>query len=262
MARLLLLTAALVVTSTLHAHEIKVLASNQAVSAAGGKTTIYLSWGHRLPVDDLVDATTLARYELVDPAGQATALKAAEKSLQTNVVELKSEGAYQVAVARKSSLYTYIVDEEGNRQLKRGGKSAQSGAKVDSATKSLQCAKAIILVGKATEKPVAPARLPIEIVPLDPPSRWTSAGTLRFRVLLEGKPLSTAEVVARPIGFKPDNAWNYATTSNREGEFTIKPSQGGTWVVKVHTRNLAPVKARDEYDFESYTATLSLEVAP
>ncbi|NBO91775.1 MAG: DUF4198 domain-containing protein [Planctomycetia bacterium] len=262
MQRTVFLSLVLLTVSSLSAHEIKVLASNQQLGEAGGKTTVFLSWGHRLPIDDLVDSATIARYDLVAPDGKATALKLAEKSLQTNVVELKEPGVHQVAVARKYSTYTYIFDEEGQRQLKRGSKLDQGAAKIDAATKSLQCAKAMITVGKPSDKGPLAAGLPIEIIPLDGPAKWTNAATLRFQVLLEGKPLSTAEVVARPIGFKPDNAWNYATMSNRKGEFNIVASQAGTWVIKVHTQRLATGKVREEYDFESFTATLSLEVAP
>jgi len=259
----LVLSAALVPLAPLPAHEIKVLASNQAVAEPGGKTTVYLSWGHRVPVDDLVDAATLARYDLVGPTGTATALKAADQSLQANVVELKDAGLHQAVAARKASVFTYVLDEDGARQLKRGPKSAHVGAKIDSASKSVQCAKALIVVGKPTDAAPTPVGLPIEVVPLDGPARWTTAaGTLRFRVLLDGKPLPSADVVARPVGFKPDDAWSYATTSNRQGEFAVTPSQAGTWVVKVQAKRPAPAAARDEYDTESFTATLSLEVAP
>lgn len=256
------LAAVSLFTCSLPAHEIKALASTLMVTEAGGKTTVYLSWGHRLPVDDLVDAATLERFELLDPAGKATALKAADKALQTNVVELPAAGVYQVAVARKVSLYSYVVDEDGTRQLKRGGKSAHAGANLAEATKSQQCAKALIVVGKAPEQAPAAAGLPVEIVPLDAPARWASNTALRFRVLLDGKPLTGAEVVARPVGFKPDNAWSYATASDRKGEFSLVASRAGTWVLKAQVKRLVQGKAREEHDFESYTATLTLEIAP
>jgi uncharacterized GH25 family protein len=263
MPRFLLVPLAglLALVASASGHEIKAFVSNPNV-AAGGKTTVYLAWGHRLPVDDLIDASTLARYDLVDPAGQSKALKTCERSLQTNIVELSTEGVHQVAVARKSSLFTHVFDEEGARQLKRGGKKDHAGAKIDAATKSLQCAKALVVVGKPSEKAPAPVGLPIEILPLDGPLQWGSTNTLRFRVLLDGKPLSSAEVQARPVGSRPETAWNLKTLSNKQGEFAFKPSQAGTWVVKVQMRRPAPMAARDEYDLESFTATLSLEVAP
>jgi uncharacterized GH25 family protein len=262
MGRFLLLPCFLLTVGTLVAHEIKVLASKQSVTEVGGKTTIYLSWGHLLPIDDLVDSATLDRYELLDPMGKASPLKAADKSLQTNVVELPQEGVYQAVVGRKASVITYVLDEEGQRQMKRGPKSAQTGSTIDSAMRSMQAAKAMIVVGLPGDKAPTAVGLPLEIVPMQGPSKWITSETLTFKVLREGKPLASADVVARPVGFKPDNAWCYATTSNRKGEFQLKATQAGTWVIKVRSKTPAPEKQRTEYDYDSYTSTLSLEVNP
>jgi len=252
----------LLIPSNISSHEIKVLASQLAIEKAGAKTTIYLSWGHRLPVDDLIDGTTLERYDLLAPGGTIMALKKSELSLQENVVEVKEIGVYQVLVGRKAGIYTYVFDEENNRLLKRGPKNAIKDGKIDYALRSQQFAKALIVVGPAATELLKPAGLPIEITPLDSPAAWKSGQTLRFKVLLEGKPLSAADVTARYVGFKPDNACCYATTTNRDGEARVRPCQGGTWVLKVYSRHLAREEARQQYDFDSYTATLTLEIQP
>jgi uncharacterized GH25 family protein len=256
------LLAALAAAAVLDAHEVKAFASHQAMAEAGGKTTVYLSWGHKIPVDDLLDAETLERYDLVPPSGPATALKASGKGLHANTVVLKDAGVWQVAVARKPSVFTYVLDDEGKRQMKRGPKSAQAGARVDSATRSVQCAKALLVAGAPGDKAPEAVGMPIELIPLDAPEKWAASSTLRFRLLVNGKPEASAEVVARPVGFRPESAWCYATTTGRGGEFTIKPGQAGTWLIKAQVKKLAQGKAREEYDFDSYTATLSVEVAP
>jgi uncharacterized GH25 family protein len=196
------------------------------------------------------------------PHAHPTPLKKADLSLQTNVVELKDAGVHQVLVARKPSVFTYVVDGEGGRVLKRGPKTAVKEGQVDYGTRSLQTAKALIVVGPAEREPVKPAGLPIEVVPLDGPAAWTDGATLRFRVLLEGKPLAGAELTARYVGYKPDNAWCYATTTGRDGVATVRATPAGTWVLKVAARRLANGAARDQYDFESFTTTLTLEVRP
>ena len=99
------------------AHDMKVLASQLTVAKVGRKTTIYLSWGDRLPVDDLIDAESIARYDLLSPAGDAAPLKKADLGLQTNVVELKNAGVHQVVVVRKPGTNTFVLDAEGKRQL-------------------------------------------------------------------------------------------------------------------------------------------------
>jgi uncharacterized GH25 family protein len=194
--------------------------------------------------------------------GEATPLKRANLSLQANVVELKETGIHQVLVGRKAGIYTYVFDEEGNRLLKRGPKTTVKEGKIDYAMRSQQCAKALIVVGAASTELVKAAGLPIEIVPLDGPSAWKSNKDLRFQVLLKGKPLPTAELKARYVGFKPDTGWCYATTTNRDGIASIRPSQAGTWVLKVYTRQLATGASREQYDFDSFTSTLTLEIQP
>jgi uncharacterized GH25 family protein len=253
--RIMLAAAVLLASTTIggHAHEIKALASNLAVEKPGGKTTIYLSWGHRLPVDDLIDADSIERYDLLAPDGKTTALKKADVSLQTNVVELKDAGVHQVLVGRKAGIYTFVFDDEGRRVLKRGPKTGIKEGKIDYASRSVQTAKALLVVGSAPKEPIKPAGIPIEIVPLEAPAGWVNNSTLRFQVLLDGKPLSGADLTARYIGFKPDNAWCYATTTNREGVAEVRPTQPGTWILKVNTKRLASGNIRKQYDFESFT---------
>jgi len=86
-AATLLLAVALAVPAV--AHELKVFASQQAIAEPGTKSTVYLSWGHRVPVDDLIDVASVERYDLIAPDGTASALKAADVGLHTNSVELK-----------------------------------------------------------------------------------------------------------------------------------------------------------------------------
>lgn len=244
------------------AHEIKVLASTHALPEAGSKVTVYLAWGHRVPVDDLIDAKTLEQYELVAPDGSKSPLKAEGTSLQANALLLDKQGIYQASVQRKTSMMTYVFDADGIRQMKRGGKSSVTEGKIDVASRSYQCGKAVIVVGKPSEDALKPLGHVIEIVPLAAPSKWNSNADLPFQVLVNGKPHASAEVVARPIGFKPDEAWSYSTHTNKTGIATIRPDRAATWVLKVNVKRPAPEADRKEIDQESLTATLTLEVQP
>lgn len=244
------------------AHDFKVLASKLALEKEGGRSTIFLSWGHRLPVDDLLDPESIDRYELLAPDGTSSPLKTAPNSMQENSAELPFAGVYQVVACRKPGIYTFTTDDHGERLLKQGSKRDHAESKIDFAQRSVQCAKALIVVGPSGSPPVSPVGLPIEIVPLEGPAAWRGQAPLRFQVLLDGKPLRAADLTARYVGFKPETGWCYATTTDREGIASVVPIQAGTWVLKVNNKRLAPAALRDEYDFESYTATLAIEVQP
>lgn len=246
------------------AHEIKVFASQQAAPEPGTKATVFLSWGHRVPVDDLIDAATLDRYDLIAPDGTAAPLKAADTGLQANAVEFKHAGLYRAVVSRKSSVFTYVYDTDGNRVLKRGPKTAVTEGKIDTATRSVMAGTALIVVGKPGDDAPKPVGLPVEVTPLDGPAKWGANADLRFQVLVGGKPVVNPYPVveARYVGFKPDNAWCYATTANKDGVATVRPDRAGTWVVKVNVKRPAPEASRSEFDTESFTATLTLEVRP
>lgn len=262
--RLLLSVGTLLTLTLSHSfgHDLKVLASHLIVPKPGENTTVYLSWGHTLPVDDLVDAQTLERYDLLSPGGASTPLKKADISLQANVVEMKEEGIAQVVVSRKPAVFTFVEDKEGNRLMKRGRKSATTEGKIDYALRSQQFAKALIVTGKAKGPSVKPVGLDLEIVPLAEPADWRAGGDLRFQVLFQGKPLSQEQVLATYVGFRPDNAWCFATTTDQVGVATVRISQAGTWVLRVQVRKPTTGSTREEYDYESYTATLALEVQP
>jgi uncharacterized GH25 family protein len=247
--------------TTGYGHELKVLASHLVVQP-GERTTVYLSWGHTLPVDDLVDAQVVERYEVVAPSGSATALQKENLSLQANVVELKEQGLHQVVAARKPGVITFVTDPAGNRLLKRGPKTGITEGTIDYALRSQQFAKALIVTGPATTTAPRPLGLPLEIVPLDGPAQWRAGGLLRFRVLLHGKPVAEESLVATYIGFRPANAWCYATATDREGTATVRTGRAGTWVLRAGVRRPATGSVREQYDYESYTATLALEVQP
>jgi uncharacterized GH25 family protein len=247
---------------TAPAHEIKVLASQMALDRPAGKTTVYLSWGHRLPVDDLIDGKSIERYELLAPSGKSQSLKTDDLSLQANSLELHEAGVNQAVVSRRVTVYTHVIDAEGNKLLKRGPKSAVKEGKVEYALRSVQCAKAMIVAGTDSVSLVKPIGQAIEIVPLESAASWRAGQTLRFQVLLNGKPLPTATMVASYVGFRPDNAWCYSTSTGREGIAKVRVSQPGTWVLKVNTRENAVGEALTHYDYTSYTATLSLEIRP
>lgn len=248
-------------TTQTRAHDLKVMAS-RLVSRPGSDETVYISYGHILPVGGQIDAETLDDYHVRTPSGSVTYLKKEGISLQANDVRIEEDGVYQAVAARRPAIWCDVVDADGNHTHLRGPRSSVTAGTVERATRSQMFAKALIVSGESAESLPEPLGHDIEILPLDPPSHWRSEADIPFRVLYQGKPLRNADVVATHIGFKPDGAWCYATTTDTDGNLTVRPSQPGTWVLRVKTQRPAAPEHRAEYDIESYTATLVLEVLP
>jgi uncharacterized GH25 family protein len=253
--------ALLLAPGWLHAHEIKVLASNPT-PAPSGKTTIYLGWGHRLPVDDLVEAATIDRYEIIAPDGKATPLKKDGLSLQANVFSFAGEGVHQAVVVRKPSVHTYVVDADGTKQLKRGPKSQYARMKIDSSMRSAQFGKAIIQVGKAGNDATKALGHDLEIVPHAPAANWKTNAATQFRVLFQGKPLPQAKVTMHFVSSRPESENQEPATADGEGAVLLRLTEPGIWMIRAQHRQDAPASLRDQFDTDSYTATLTLFVRP
>ncbi|MCS7014979.1 MAG: DUF4198 domain-containing protein [Gemmatales bacterium] len=241
-------------------HELKVFAS-QMILDRPGRTVAFLSWGHSLPTDELVAGETLASYECVAPDGKRTALPVRELSFQEAEVTCEQAGIYQIVAVRKPGVFTYVYDASGRRVLRRGSKQEVTDGKIDYAMRSHQFAKAVLIVGQ-TSQSLPPCGHTLEIVPLDPPAQWKAGQPLRVQVLLQGKPLIGEILTATFVGYRPQGAWCFAKETDRDGVVSIPVNQPGTWVVRVRHRRPAPEAERASVDYETFTATLTLEVRP
>lgn len=243
------------------AHDMKVMVSRLA-AAPGDTDTIYISYGHILPVDSQIDAETLDDYHLHSPTGSVMYLKKEGTSFQSNEVHIEEEGVYQAVAARRPSVWCDVVDKAGNHTHHRGPRSSVTEGTVEAATRSQMFAKALLVSGTKEAKVPEPLGHTIEILPVGAPSQWRSGRDVEFRVLFQGKPLNAADLVASYVGFKPDKAWCYATSTDAKGNAVVRPSQPGTWVLRVKAQRPAPRDKQQDYDYESYTATLVLEIQP
>jgi uncharacterized GH25 family protein len=263
--RLLSLLVVFICAGSCRGHDLKVFASRLHLPHEGGKATIYLGWGHVAPVDELIDAKTLDRYELHGPKG-ATSLKTADVSLQANAVLLAEPGVHQAVVSRKPSILTWVFDADGNRVMKRGSRTTVKEGKIDVAQRSHMFGKAVIVVGAAGSATVKALGLPLEIVPVEGPSAWKSGTALGLQVLHASKPLAGAQLHAARVGdaAPDDDAAHDAAPSlktDAQGIARLSEAGAGTWVFKVQHRIPTTGAVRQEYDYEALTSTLVLEVS-
>ncbi|GBD36118.1 hypothetical protein HRbin36_01239 [bacterium HR36] len=240
------------------AHDLKVFASRQRLLQPG-KTVVYLSWGHSLPVDELISGETIQAYELYCPGGNLTKLPIRELDFQQCEIQCERPGIYQVGVMRKPAVFTYVFDESGRRVLRRGGKQENTSAKVDYAMRSYQFAKAIIVCGEGHEAP-GPLEHALELLPLNAAKDWRTGSLLRLQLRFRGRPLAGEMVTATHLGHHPQDAWCFAKETDREGLVDVPCSTPGTWVFRARYRQPAPERERSVFDYEMFTATLSLEI--
>lgn len=257
--RSLLLILVASVAGPASAHELKLFANRLVLPKAGEKATVYLSWGHRFPVDDLVDAATLDRYDVTAPDGTVTALKKDGIGMQEHAVTLPAEGIHGVAVIRKPSVVTYVRDEQGNRQFRRGSKKDHAGARIDSSTRTVSSASLMLVAGASAVAP-KPVHLPLELLPTTAPGQWSATTGVRIRVLVRDAARAGVKIVAHPKFSREDEAWIDAGTSDERGELLWKPPSSGVWVLKATTEQPAPDDRKAEFDTDTMTTTLTLPV--
>jgi uncharacterized GH25 family protein len=112
-------------------------------------------------------------------------------------------------------------------------------------------AKAILATGAAGNGFALVTGLPIEIVPEKDPYRIPAGEQLPVRVLLKGKPVSGALVVASTVGATPQAVGR----TDDEGRLSV-PVSPGKW--RLHT--IAMERVEDPaVDWESFWATLTFE---
>ena len=137
-----------------------------------------------------------------------------------------------------------VLDERRAR-----GESARPGREIYS-----RCAKAVVRSGHAG--PAAPRRvgLELELVLEDAPS---GPGDLRVQLIFRGEPLSGARIVALAAA-QPDEPLVARTDDG--GRAVLPLDGGGVWLVKSVHMVPAPADRRDEADWESLWASLTLEI--
>ncbi len=243
------------------AHDLRVLVSRME-AAPGEDDTVYVSYGHALPVDQPIDADWLQDYHVKTPSGSVLTMVKEGVTLQSNVIHVEEQGCYQAVATQKPAVWTEVVDAKGVHTHVRAAKATVKEGTAESAMLIKKYAKALLISGPQTTSPLEALGHELEIVPAEASAEWKAGRDLHFKVLYRGKPLGSADLVATYIGFKPDAAWCYATTGDAKGQATVRPQQAGTWVLRVKTTRPAARDKQEEYDNEVVTATLVLEIRP
>lgn len=253
--------AALFATADARAHSLSIQLNHTSFEP-GRKATAYLSWGHALPVDELIDGKDIGSFEAISPSGSKAPLKLEERSLQANELKMEEQGLYQFVAERKTQVYTVVSAGEGKHAYLRAPKreaKLSEGQKVLASMRSRMYAKAIAVVGEAPAAVPAALGHELEIVPLSKVSEFKADAPLRFRVLFQGKPLAKAVASAVPASGSADGPATLEVDA--EGVFTWTPDEPGPYTLSVNYKAQAEESLRADFDNESYVATLTLGIA-
>lgn len=244
------------------AHTLRVLVT-RPVPQPGMRTTVYLSYGHLLPVDEVIPAEEVGPYQVHTPGGSTRALETAGKSLHANDVTFDEPGMYQVAVTRQPLTYVSYTEASGVtgfQRLPKNQAKLPDGAKLTSSARSYQFSKAVVL-NELAEGAATPALgHPIEILVESKPTRrgYSADEPVRARVLFRGKPLAGVKVSAASTTRNPDGVPGVAGETDAEGRVALDLAEPGTWVLDVLHVVAADPADRAAFDNERFVATTSI----
>lgn len=215
--------------------------------------------GQEVPFGLVATHAFLKSEELEDPASVSATYEGKDITLQADSVFLQHEGKVKLGKSGVALLRAHRKGEIWSNTPKgwlKGGRDTHKNA--ITSNKYEKFAKTLLPVDGKTEgfDKVAGDRL--EIVPVDNPLAARPGDTVRFKVLLDGKPFAPESVTATYDGFSDAaNTWAYLTEPGGDGLASIRLSTSGLWMVRVeHTDRTKTA----EYDAHVMRATLVFPV--
>lgn len=262
---LVLLGLGLVVPLASQAHTLRVFV-NRLVFEPGKKGTIYVGYGHLLPVDEVIAAEELDQFQLHGDKGAVKPLTKSGRSLHSNEVVFEEPGLYQAELTRKPLIYCSYTDAAGKpgfvRQPKNTAK-LPAGATLKLSARSHQFSKAVVLCGEGSGRTAGPLGHPLEIVVESALGQqgYSADAPLKVRVLFDGKPLAGVKVDAASFTLSPDGLPETASETDSDGRTTLELPEPGAWVLSVVHKFDSAAADRAAFDQESYTASIAIPVA-
>lgn len=213
-----------------------------------------------------IDRKRLLDVSVVSPAGRArvdTSAWDARGDTSRVSVPTGRAGTYVLGVSTEATsieldakdFNEYLELDGLPDELARRKKAGELA--VDAHERYAKHVKSVVQVGEArTEGYATVLGYPAEIVPLENPYVLARGGTLRVRILVDGKPVAGQHVV---FGARTPSGGTVAERGTRtgpDGVASVPVTAPGVWYVKfIHMRKLAP--SADGVTHESKWATLT-----
>lgn len=249
-------------TAPIEAHTLAVILT-KTQAPENSKATVYMAWGHLLPVDELVNAEDIASYRVHGPSGETKDLKLDPRSLQANEVVFEKSGVHQVEASRKTGVFTFVKKGDGKTAFMRVPKSEvklEPGSTIVRSMRSQMYAKAIAICGEAGEKPAAALGHRLEIVPVTAPKNFLIDKPITMKVISDGKPLADAAVQIACLRTHSDGTSTTQAKTDANGQFEFTPAETGLWMISVNHSEKATGEDAKSFDTDSFVATLTLGI--
>ena len=247
MLALLVLVASTLFCASANAHEF-IIKPVQLDVAVGHKLPFSVVSCHVFIVSEELEPIDQVEVCLIDGTGK-TDLKLEQNDILLTLdgaAELKKEGTAILVGHRKGMIWTKTT--QGWKQAsKKGLKGVISSGKYE------KFCKALINVGKPDEGYKKIVGHKLEIVPVSNVAEPVVGKDMTFKILYDGRPVST-EVCATFDGFTNNpNTYAYFTETDDKGMAKIKITHPGTWMVRVQK---SIEKATEDYDKHVMRAVL------
>lgn len=242
-----LVAAALMIPLGVQAHDLWITAP---VVAPGQDLSILVGYGHAFPQSEPLEAKLIVTPQIIAGSGVIQSKQVGDMKFQS--VKPLAKGSYVVTAGRKAQWYTKSPEGSVNKP-----KDQVKGAL--RCVRTVKYGKAIVNVGGALDDVSQPVGTALEIVPLANPGTIVAGGELPVLVLLNGKPLARAEVMATYAGFTPEGkAMAFYVKTDKQGQAKVKLWHPGLWLVRTYHKE--PYKDPAKCDTFGQTAVLTFEI--
>lgn len=241
-----------VLLSFANAHEI-VLKPLKLHLESGEKARFSVISCHEFMISEEMESPENVQVAMVKGSKRVPVKLHQNPSLLTldGVAEFNKEGYCVIAAHRKGMIWTRTT--QGSKQVgKREAKNATGPSK-----KYEKFCKTLVKYGSSDAGFDAVINDKLEIVPMVAPGSVKIGSDMAFKVLYDGKPLSTT-VYATYDGFSSNrNTYAYYTTCNADGIAKVKITSPGVWMVRVEN---SVEKNDKDFDIHVMRALLVFEV--
>ncbi|MBB4837525.1 putative GH25 family protein [Sphingomonas kyeonggiensis] len=173
--------------------------------------------------------------------------------------DLSAEGTYRLTTGQRLGRMGKMYSVGGKWIIAGEDGAPPAGAK-EVAVQSTTLAEAYVTRGAASNGALKPIGTALEVQAITHPSEISAGSDAKFRLFFDGKPLANTEVTLFRAAGNYDGKKIVATvTSDSQGNFALKPSDAGIYLMLVRHRTEAPAGSATPY--RSYTYTLAFDAA-